>query len=72
MEEWKVQICDGRYTFVRIIDGAPVESYAPVHAETAAVWAVSIIHGFQPPRGLSRLDTPTGQTPPAACSESVA
>lgn len=62
MEEWKIQIRGGRYTFVRMINGVSVESYSPVKADTAALWAVSIIHGFQPPRGLVRLDTPTDQT----------
>ena len=34
-----------------------IESYAPVSLDKAAVFSASIIHGFQPPRSLVRLDT---------------
>ena len=40
------------------------ETYAPVSIAKAAIFAVAIIHGFQPPRSLVCLDTPSERIPP--------
>lgn len=59
-EIWKIEITGSQYVFSKEVNGRSDESYAPVGKEKAAVFAVSIIQGFQPPRDLRNYDTQAG------------
>lgn len=41
-------------------DGRVVESYRSYERGEASVAVIALLNGFQPPRGLSSLDRPTG------------
>lgn len=61
-EVWQIEVCrtTSKFLFFKIVDGMIVESYRPVGQAEASAWAVSVIQGFQPPRGLRRFDKPAG------------
>lgn len=61
--KWEIHQCDGGgFSFTRTVDGKLDEVYLPQTTELAAVYAIAVIHGFQPPRGLIRQDIPFDQT----------
>ena len=55
-EQWVIEINNEKVFFSRKWNGKTEESYAPVDVGRAAVFAAAIIQGYQPPRGLVRLD----------------
>ncbi|MGO2354043.1 MAG: oligoribonuclease [Marinomonas foliarum] len=57
-ESWKMDIKGGKVFVSRWINGRLEESYRPLNRDEAAVSAAAILGGFQPPRGLTRLDKP--------------
>lgn len=59
-ERWVIEITEGRYTFLKEINGSVDENYAPVCKAQAAVFAAAIIQGFQPPRDLRSCDKQPG------------
>lgn len=71
-ETWLFEVRDGETTMRRCAQGQIIETYAPVPAERAAIWAVAITQGFEPPRGLRRLDTPVRQTRPEPAQDRAA
>jgi|GEM_PF-5565253 len=63
MEQWVVKISreregDDRVHIRREVKGRIIETYAPVDADRGALYMSAIIHGYQPPRYLHRLDKP--------------
>lgn len=61
-EKWTIDISIGadggkRYMFRRIVNGEVKETYAHVNEDVASIYASAVIHGFQPPRILPRIDT---------------
>ncbi len=60
-EEWRIQIVGNHYFFSRYIGGKAVETYGSVRQDQAAVCAVAVIEGYEPPRSLRRSDTRVGQ-----------
>ena len=59
-EQWLVSLTDdGKVAVSRYCNGMLNESYAYMPPDQAAVALVAIINGFQPPRALTRRDTPT-------------
>jgi hypothetical protein len=72
-DAWLLRRFGDEWHFVRLDSNGQVsETYVRVPSEKAAVWAVAVISGFQPPRALRDLDTPFGRTRPAPPSASVA
>ncbi|WP_425641433.1 hypothetical protein ACPUEK_15980 [Marinomonas gallaica] len=59
-EAWVIESQEGHFSFRRLINGRINESYRPMDQDEATLAATAIIHGFQPPRRLYRLDKPTG------------
>lgn len=60
-ENWLITIADdGKFIFQRFINGAIEESYSSKNKDVAAIYAVSIIQGFQPPRDLVYPDKRAG------------
>lgn len=59
-EVWTIGNTDNKFLFRRFVNGVLNESYATVNQDIAAIYSVSIILGFQPPRNLSRQDKPVG------------
>lgn len=60
-DSWLIQKTEhDKYIFIRLINGIINETYASVDKEKAAVFAASVILGFQPPQGLVCLDKPAG------------
>ncbi len=57
-DEWRISINDDRYTFARYANGRVVEIYRSVGQAEAAVWAVAITQGYEPPRDLRNLEIP--------------
>ena len=55
MEEWRIQLHDGKYFFFKYVDGNPKEAFKPVDQTTAALYAESIVNCFQIPLDLARL-----------------
>ena len=55
-ERWAIDIQSDRFFFTREINGRTEESYAPVNKEKAAMFAVAIILGIEPPRLLTQVD----------------
>ncbi|MCV6612892.1 MAG: hypothetical protein OIF55_19220 [Amphritea sp.] len=49
---WVIVEFDGRFIFQRFEGGQLIESYRSVEAGTAALYAVAITQGFEPPRAL--------------------
>jgi len=49
---WQVEVRDDGVRFMRLFDGAPIETYGVVSKEKAAVYAAAITQGFEPPRAL--------------------
>ena len=65
-ECWMLELApDGSVRFKRFHDGRLLESYFPQPRARAAISAAAIIHGFEPPRALVRLDKPFDQIPSA-------
>lgn len=63
--EWRLEMHETGVRFTRYDDGALSEAYGTVPPAKAAVYAVAITQGFEPPRGLVRQETRAGQTRPA-------
>lgn len=61
-ETWKIDIKEGRFWLRRFINGQLEESYYTMNSDEASISAVAIIQGYQPPRGLCRLDKLVGET----------
>lgn len=59
---WKLEISKEGVQFIRLHNGNVIESYGIVPPEIASIYAVAIIHNFQPPRGLLSCDKPFDQT----------
>lgn len=59
-EKWVIEKRGEKFFFTRLLNDKPVESYAPVTPEVAAIYAVAIVQDFQPPRCLIYLDKPAG------------
>ncbi len=59
-ETWTIEITEKGIFFTKNCNNQPCESYPLVNKEKAAIYAISIINGFQPPRNLSRSCTQTG------------
>ncbi len=57
-DEWRITIEDNRYTFARYASGTVIEVYRSVAQNEAAVWAVAVIQGYEPPRSLQDLEKP--------------
>lgn len=55
-ERWTIDIDSNRFLFRREINGIINESYPPVEPDVAALYAIAIIHGFEPPRHLREKD----------------
>lgn len=55
-ERWIIEINGDRYLFRREINGKPNETYAPVGQHLAAIYAIAIINGYEPPRQLKIKD----------------
>ena len=59
-EQWLVSLMDdGKVAVSRYCSGLLNEAYAYMPPDQAAVALVAIINGFEPPRSLTRRDTPT-------------
>lgn len=54
---WEMCIDGDKVFFTRSSETKPHEAYAAVSRDKAAIYAAAIIHGYQPPRVLDRLDT---------------
>ena len=50
---------DGNFNLRRYVKGKLNESYPGVSRGQASVYLSAVIQGFQPPRGLLRLDRPS-------------
>ncbi len=57
-DEWRITIEDDRYTFARYASGTVIEVYRSVSQQEAAVWAVAVIQGYEPPRSLRDREIP--------------
>lgn len=57
-DEWRITISGDVYLFSRCVNGYAIETYRPVGRGEAAVWAVAIIQGYEPPRHLQQSDAP--------------
>lgn len=55
-DKWEIRIDEDKFFFTRFSEAKLHECYAPVSKDKAAVYLAAIIHGFQPPRALARLD----------------
>lgn len=55
---WKIDVNGNKVAFARLHNDRVIEAYAPVSLDKASIYAASIIHGYQPPRSLVRLDKP--------------
>lgn len=55
-EQWIIEINGDRYLFRREINGKPNETYAPVGQHLAAMYAIAIINGYEPPKQLKIKD----------------
>lgn len=60
VSSWQVVVYDDCVSFRRVDNGRLQESYPPVPASKAAVYATAIVHGLQPPRDLRLCDKPIG------------
>ncbi len=57
-DEWRITIEDDRYTFERYASGTVIEVYRSVSQQEAAVCAIAVIQGYEPPRSLRDLEKP--------------
>ncbi|MGC6028806.1 hypothetical protein [Enterobacter kobei] len=55
-ERWTIDINNGRFIFCREVNGKPAGSYCPVGKDLAAIYAIAILNGFEPPRHLKEID----------------
>lgn len=51
---------DNKFLFERFFNGKIIETYSTQNKEVSAIYAVSIILDFQPPRALVHQDKPVG------------
>ena len=58
--EWRIKFLPEGISFRRFVGGDCDESYRFVDRRVAAIWAASIIQGFEPPRHLRESDIPVG------------
>lgn len=57
---WTIEVTEAGVRFLRIHQGRVVETYGVVDAKKAAVYAVAIVNGYQPPRALRDQGEPIG------------
>jgi phosphoribosylformylglycinamidine (FGAM) synthase-like enzyme len=60
LSQWFIEVKENGVRFTRMHEGRPVEDYGVVPLEKAAIYAVAITQGFQPPRALLACDKPIG------------
>ncbi|MBC8994966.1 hypothetical protein IAI51_00265 [Pseudomonas sp. N40(2020)] len=58
ISSWQVVVYDDCVSFKRVDDGQMLESYPHVSISKAAVYAMAIVHGLQPPRDFRPCDKP--------------
>jgi hypothetical protein len=58
--QWVIEVKENGVRFTRMHEGKPVEDYGVVPMDKAAIYAVAITQGFQPPRALLACDKPVG------------
>ncbi len=61
---WMIETDGNKTTLTRLRNNRVIENYPPVSTAIASIYIQAIIQGYQPPRHLSHLETPSDQTPP--------
>jgi hypothetical protein len=56
---WRIEISPEGVYLQRLHNDHVIEAYAKVDHGKAAIYLTAILNGFQPPRALVRLDTPS-------------
>ncbi|MEO7065364.1 MAG: hypothetical protein ABI114_00485 [Rhodanobacter sp.] len=59
---WIIEVEHDGVRMTRLNDGKPCENYPKMTHRKAAVYAVAITQGIQPPRDLLECDGPLGKT----------